>query len=256
MWHFLHGIFWSILLIHGVTGHLRKTLYLCIWWLDLVWPFRECGEEKVSKWSSRNAGWLIYLKPYDAWSDAPLSAGVMWGWGGSWGGWSYVHAFIWSVFMVILHQCGLIFLQLATSGPIKWVAPTVTRAKIHLTIPPLRFLHPPPPRFNFSRAVTLFELDMPQALFEGKMLLSSQRDTRHWLQQWEEGTLLRLGRSDCSRLIEACQVSAEDLGFRVATLSPSLRHIPTASTHLPKINCTVLTPSSPPTPLKPGLHIQ
>lgn len=45
------------------------------------------------------------------------------------------------------------------------------------------------------------------------------------------------------RLIEACQVSAEDLGFRVATLSPSLRHIPAASTHLPKINCTALTPS-------------
>lgn len=43
---------------------------------------------------------------------------------------------------------------------------------------------------------------------------------------------------DCCRLIEACQFSAEDVGFLVATLSPSLRHIPTASTHLPRINRT------------------
>lgn len=56
--------------------------------------------------------------------------------------------------------------------------------------------------------------------------------------------------SNCCRLIEARQVSAEDLGFLVATLSPSLRHIPTASTHLPKINCTALTPSSPPSTLQ------
>lgn len=61
-----------------------------------------------------------------------------------------------------------------------------------------------------------------------------------WLQPKKEKD-----SSNCCRLIEACQVSAEDLGFLVATLSPSLRHIPTASTHLPKINCTALTPSSP-----------
>lgn len=46
------------------------------------------------------------------------------------------------------------------------------------------------------------------------------------------------------------EFSAEDLGFLVATLSPSLRRIPTASTHLPKINCIALTHSSPPTGLQ------
>lgn len=63
-------------------------------------------------------------------------------------------------------------------------------------------------------------------------------------------TVLSLKSSNCSTLIEARQVSAEDLGFLVATLSPSLRHIPTASTHLPKINCIALTPSSPPRDLQ------
>lgn len=36
----------------------------------------------------------------------------------------------------------------------------------------------------------------------------------------------------------------------MATLSPTLRHIPTASTHLPKINCTALTLSSPPSAIQ------
>lgn len=52
-------------------------------------------------------------------------------------------------------------------------------------------------------------------------------------------------RSNCCQLIEALSVCAEDLGFPMATLSPSLRHIPTASTHLPKINGVALTPSPP-----------
>lgn len=65
----------------------------------------------------------------------------------------------------------------------------------------------------------------------------------------KEKRVLSLKSSNWSQLIEACQVSAEDLGFLVATLSPSLRHIPAASTHLPKINCTALTPSSQPSAL-------
>lgn len=163
--------------------------------------------------------------------------------GGGWGCWSCSQTFIWSVSLVILHRRGWIFF------------PTCDISAFSLS--GYRGYYCQNSHGHFPLILTFagrgqlhcLEWTRPKLFLRGRCYCKA-KGTWHPILAATMGRrdASQFGGSDCSRLIEACQVSAEDLGFRVATLSPSLRHIPTASTHLPKINCTALTPSSPPSP--------
>lgn len=211
-------------------------------WLHLVWPFRECREGKVSKWSSRNAGWLIYL------SHTMPGAMLHQMQESSVGGWGLGVLIMFTDFHLICIFGHPSSARLNFFSYLRHQRLFVERIS-QLLLPKFTWTFSPHSYFCWKRAVTLFGMDVTEALLRGRCYCKA-KGTWHPILAATMGRrdASQFGGSDCSRLIEACQVSAEDLGFRVATLSPSLRHIPTASTHLPKINCTALTPSSPPSP--------